>query len=182
MSVGYAGISTRKIAEEAGLNHGLVHYYFGSMQELLLQVLERYTNRLILRQREMYAADVPFIQKWRSAMRFLDEDAASGYAKVWYELQALGWNDPAISERVAKVDRAWFEVVTEAIDRAMDEYGLDRKEFPLKAMVTLVGTFNVGMHLRMLSGIRSGHKELLEWIDRWLVTLEARKSKRKSGS
>lgn len=182
MSVGYAGISTRKIAEEAGLNHGLVHYYFGSMQELLLQVLERYTNRLVGRQREMYAADLPFIQKWRTAMRFLDEDSTSGYAKVWYELQALGWNDPAIRERVAKVDRAWVEVVTEAVDKAMDEYGLDRKEFPLKALVALVATFNVGMHLRVLSGINSGHKELLEWIDRWLVSLEMRKKKRGASS
>jgi AcrR family transcriptional regulator len=180
VSAGYAGISARKIAEEAGLNHGLVHYYFGSMQELLLQVLERFTDRLIARQRAMYAADVPFIQKWRQAMRFLDEDAAAGYSKVWYELQALGWNDTAIRERVAKVDRAWMDVVSEAVDKAMDEYGLDREEFPLKAVVTLVGTFNVGMHLRMLSGIRSGHKDLLEWIDRWLVSLEKRKRRRAS--
>ena len=39
----------------AGVNHGLVHYYFGSMEELFLQVLERFTERLIARQRAMYA-------------------------------------------------------------------------------------------------------------------------------
>jgi AcrR family transcriptional regulator len=178
VSVGYAGITTRKLAEEAGLNHGLVHYYFGSMQELLLQVLERYTDRLIVRQRAMYASDMPFIEKWRSAMGYLDEDNASGYAKVWYELQALGWNDPDIRKRVANVDQAWMQVVTEAFDKASVEYGLDRKEFPLRALVTLVGTFNVGMHLRMLSGIRSGHKELLDWIDHWLQGLEANKQER----
>src|SRR6202022_3784373 len=76
VSVGYANITSRKLAEEAGLNHGLVHYYFGSMQELLLQVLERHTDRLIKRQREMYAEDKPFIEKWRAAMRYLDEDSA----------------------------------------------------------------------------------------------------------
>lgn len=178
ISVGYAGITTRKLAEEAGLNHGLVHYYFGSMQELLLQVLERYTDRLIARQLEMYAADMPFIEKWRAAMRYLDEDNASGYAKVWYELQALGWNDPDIRKRVAKVDQAWLAVVTEAFDKAMTEYDIDRDEFPLTAVVALVATFNVGMHLRMLSGVRTGHRELLEWIDQWLEELEARKRKR----
>ncbi len=178
VSVGYAGISTRKLAEEAGLNHGLVHYYFGSMQELLLQVLERFTNRLISRQRAMYASDVPFIDKWRSAMRYLEEDNASGYSKVWYELQALGWNDPDIRKRVAKVDQAWLQVVSEAFDKAMDEYQLDRDEFPLRAVVALVGTFNVGMHLRMLSGIRTGHRELLDWIEEWLEKLEANKAKR----
>jgi AcrR family transcriptional regulator len=178
VSVGYAGITTRKLAEEAGLNHGLVHYYFGSMQELLLQVLERYTDRLIARQRAMYARDMPFIDKWRAAMGYLDEDNASGYAKVWSELQALGWNDPDIRKRVAKVDNAWNQVVTEAFDKAMDEYQLDREQFPLRAVVALVATFNVGMHLRMLSGVRTGHKELLDWIERFLEDLEAKKLRR----
>jgi len=49
VTVGYAGITTRSVAAEAGVNHGLVHYYFGSMEELLLQVLERFTRRLVYR-------------------------------------------------------------------------------------------------------------------------------------
>ena len=179
---GYAGITTRKLAEEAGLNHGLVHYYFGSMQELLLQVLERYTDRLIGRQREMYAAPGPFIEKWRTAMRYLDEDEVSGYAKVWYELQAMGWNDPEMRKRVVNVDRAWTKVITEAFDKAMDEYGLDRTQLPLEAVVTLVGTFNEGIHLQRLSGIRSGHGALLKAIDRWLESMEERKRKRGSAA
>jgi AcrR family transcriptional regulator len=178
VSVGYANITSRKLAEEAGLNHGLVHYYFGSMQELLVQVLERFTDRLIKRQREMYAAEIPFIEKWRAAMRYLEEDRASGYSKVWYELQALGWNDPEIRKRVVKVDQAWFQVVTDAMNKAADEYGLDRSQFPIDALTTLVATFNIGMHLRMLSGIRAGHSALLEWIDNWLEQLERQKQRK----
>jgi hypothetical protein len=152
------------------------------MQELLLQVLERYTDRLVARQREMYAAPGPFIEKWRTAMRYLDEDEVSGYAKIWYELQAMGWNDPEIRKRVVNVDRTWYKVITEALDKAMDEYGLDRSQFPLEAVVTLVGTFNEGIHLQRLSGIRSGHGTLLKVIDRWLESLEERKRKRGSAA
>ena len=57
VDVGYAAVTTRRLAEEAGVNHGLVHYYFGSMEKLLVRVLERFTERLIARQRELYAAD-----------------------------------------------------------------------------------------------------------------------------
>ena len=39
--VGYAGITTRRLAEEAGINHGLVHYYFGSNENLLVRALEK---------------------------------------------------------------------------------------------------------------------------------------------
>src|SRR4249920_1943707 len=66
---GYAGITTRRLAKEAGINHGLVHYYFGSNENLLVHALERFTGRLITRQRELYAADLPFAEKWRTAMR-----------------------------------------------------------------------------------------------------------------
>jgi hypothetical protein len=29
-------------------------------------------------------------------------------------------------------------------------------------------TFNMGVIVERLGGIEAGHKELLEWIDRWL--------------
>jgi AcrR family transcriptional regulator len=32
------------LAEDAGMSHGLVHYYFGSMDELLTQTLQRLTD------------------------------------------------------------------------------------------------------------------------------------------
>jgi AcrR family transcriptional regulator len=175
VSAGYAGVSVRRLAEEAGANHGLVHYYFGSMDELFLQVLERFTERLIQRQRAMYASDVPFIEKWRTAMRYLDEDLQAGYPKVWLELQALAWNRPEMRERVVRVNAEWRAVLTEAFSRAVKEYGLDRRRFPADAMVSLVMTFNEGMMLERLSDISDGHRELLRAIDRWLETLEAQK-------
>jgi len=102
--VGHAGVTTRALAAEAGANQGLVHYYFGSLEEVLLRVLNRFTDRLIARQRAMYSADVPFLEKWRTAWRFQEEDLAAGYPKIWFELQALAWNHPELSERIAAVN------------------------------------------------------------------------------
>ncbi len=177
--VGTAGTTTRSIAAEAGLNHGLVHYYFGSMEELLLQVLERFTERLTTRQREMYGADVPFIEKWRQAMGFLDEDLEAGYPKIWFELQSLAWNRPELRDRLIQVEAGWRELLTDAFGRALrEEYGLD---WPVDAVVSLVVTFNLGLQTEQLVGIRTGHRELLEWIDGWLVSLETAKDGDGSG-
>lgn len=165
VDVGYAGITTRRLAEEAGVNHGLVHYYFGSMENLLVRVLERFTERLIERQRAMYAADVPFIEKWRQAMRYLDEDFASGYQKVWYELQALAWNRPDLRKRITQQTHEWRSVLREALEHGRREHEID---IPIDELVTLVATFNQGIILERLSSIDSGHSELLAWIDEWL--------------
>ena len=173
IEAGYANITTRRLAEEAGANHGLVHYYFGSMEQLFAAVLERYTDRLIERQRAMYAADAPFIEKWRTAMRFLDEDRESGYHKIWYELQALAWNRPDLRERLAHVHDKWRETLLEAFAPVLAEYKLDLTRFPIEAIVTLVVTFNEGIMLERLGGITTGHAELLAMIDNWLESLEA---------
>jgi len=163
VDVGAAGITTRRVAEEAGANHGLVHYYFGSVEQLLVRVLERFTERLIERQHQMYAADAPFVEKWRTAMAYLDEDRP--YQKIWFELQALAWNRPDLRDRLARVHAEWRSVLTKAFAPVRDELGLD---VPLEALVSLVYTFNEGIMLDRLSGIDSEHRELLDWIDGWL--------------
>ncbi len=164
LEVGAAGITTRRVAEEAGANHGLVHYYFGSVEQLLVRVLERFTERQIARQREMYASDAPFLEKWRTAMRYMmSEDQP--YEKVWYELQALAWNRPELQERVDRVNADWRAVLTEAFAEPREHYGI---EMPLEALVSLVITFNQGIMLERLSGTETGHQELLDWIDGWL--------------
>ena len=163
VEVGAAGITTRRVAEEAGLNHGLVHYYFGSVEQLLVRVLERFTDRLVERQQQMYAADVPFLEKWRTAMSYLEEDRP--YQKIWFELQALAWNRADLRERLAHVHAEWREVLVEAFAPVRGELGL---EIPLEALVTLVYAFNEGIMLDRMAGIELGHRELLDWIDRWL--------------
>jgi AcrR family transcriptional regulator len=164
VDVGYAGITTRRLAEEAGVNHGLVHYYFGSNENLLVRALERFTERLIDRQRDLYAADMPFVEKWRTAMRYLVSEDRT-YEKIWLELQALAWNNADLRARLARVNAEWRAVLTEAFAEPHRELGI---QMPLDALVSLVMTFNIGIMVERLGGIEAGHAELLEWIDQWL--------------
>jgi AcrR family transcriptional regulator len=163
--VGYADITTRGLAKEARVNHGLVHYYFGSNENLLVHALERFTSRLIARQRELYEDDsVPFADKWRTAMRYLvSEDVR--YEKIWLELQALAWNNPVIRARLARVNAEWRAVLTEAFDEPRRELSIP---MPLEALVSLVMTFNLGIITERLGGIETGHRELLDWIEQWI--------------
>jgi AcrR family transcriptional regulator len=164
IDVGYCAITTRSLARQAGVNNGLVHYYFGSNENLLLRALERFTTRLIARQRELYAAHMPFVEKWRTAMRYLVSEDQS-YEKIWMELQALAWNNLAHRERLVRVNEEWRAVLTEAFAEPHREL---RIPMTLPALVSLVMTFNLGVMVERLGGIEAGHDELLDWIDRWL--------------
>lgn len=171
VEVGYAAITTRRLADEAGANHGLVHYYFGSMDEVFIRVLERFTADLVARQRQMYASGIPYVEKWREAMRYLDEDRS--YQKIWWELQAMGWNRAPFRQRLAAVHAAWCEAMREAVAEALAQYRLDSGPLSPDDWVTMIVALNEGLILERLSGITKGHEQLLASIDAWLTSLEA---------
>jgi AcrR family transcriptional regulator len=173
---GRDGLTTRRVAQAAGVNQGLVYHHFGSMEELMLAVLERFTGRLIERQRAMYATPMPFRAKWQKAMTYLEQDLTAGYPKVWLELQALSWNRPELRARVAEVNETWRQVLRDAFTNAREEYGLTEEQMPIEPVVSLVMTFNQGVELERLSGITTGHDALMGWIDDWLGSLEVRSS------
>lgn len=159
---GYPAVTTRRLGAVAGVNHGLVHYYWDSLDELLVAVLERFTERLLARQRALYARDVPFVERWREAMaHLLGSDRENGYQKVWLELQALAWNRPALRARVAAVDASWRGVLTEAFQRAAEAGEIDTRGWPLEAVVALVITANEGVMLQRQTGVDDGHAALL---------------------
>jgi AcrR family transcriptional regulator len=169
---GAAGISTRQLAREAGQNHGLVHYYFGSVDELLLQTLERFTERILERQRALYGTDATFSEKWRTAMGFIDQDLESGYPKVWAEMEALAWDRPELRDRLRAVNDQWRSLLRDALAEAIDEYGLDESRFSAEALAALVMQFQKGLLNERLLGFDRGHAELLSAIDSWLASLE----------
>jgi AcrR family transcriptional regulator len=173
---GAAGISTRRLAQEAGQNHGLVHYYFGSVDELLIQALERFTDRVLERQRAMYETDAPFAEKWRTAVGFIEEDLEAGYPKVWAELESLALHKPEMRERLRAVNDRWRTLLRDALAEAIEEYGLDSGRFSAEAWAALVMQFNKGLLNERLLGFDRGHAELLSAIDGWLTSLEKSKA------
>src|SRR6187397_3611741 len=56
---GYASLSTRRIADAAGVPLSQIHYHFGSRQNLVLAVLADENARLLERQSRLYGAEMP---------------------------------------------------------------------------------------------------------------------------
>ena len=170
---GHAAITVRSVAAEAGVNHGLVRYYFSTLDNLLLESFERFSNQLFERQRSLYAEDRPFIEKWRTAMGYIEaEDRQSGYSKLWLEMQSIAWNRPDLRARLQQITRQWRTILTNAFAEAMDDYGIDTDQFPVEGIVSLVMTFNGGLQLEAVGGITDGHDVLLTMIGDHLQQLE----------
>jgi AcrR family transcriptional regulator len=177
--VGYAGVTTRAVAEAAGVNHGLVHYYFGSMEELLTQTLARFVEQLAQALEGLYAdPDLTFAEKWRLGSQFWVDEPTSRFPKILLELLAMGWNMPALRTRLTEVHARFRTIFEHHFGQALRDYGLDESGFPLKVIVAAVTSFQLGLIVEGLSGVEEGHAELLDWIQRWIDDLEASSSSR----
>jgi TetR/AcrR family transcriptional regulator len=172
--VGYAGVTTRAVAEEAGVNHGLVHYYFGSMEELLTQTLERFVDQLAEALEALYEdPNLTFAEKWRLGSQFWVEEPTSRFPKILLELLAMGWNVPVLKTRLTEVHARFRLIFERHFAQAMRDYGLDESQFPLRVVVAAVTSYQLGLIVEGLSGVEEGHRELVEWIQQWIDDLEA---------
>lgn len=118
LDVGYAGISTRAIADLAGVPLSQIHYHFGSKQNLVLAVLEAENQRLLDRQQLMFESDLPLWKQWEQACDFLDDDLASGYVRVLHEMIAAGWSEPEIAQAVWGQLQGWYLLLTQVAEKA----------------------------------------------------------------
>jgi AcrR family transcriptional regulator len=148
---GYAGLSTRKVAEAAGVPLSQIHYHFGSKEALMLALLERQNQRLLDRQQAMFAADVPLWQRWERACDFLDDDLASGYVRVLQEMVALGWSNAEVAAAVRAALRGWYALLASVVREASATLG-GLGGYTPEEIAALVGNLFMGGEAMLLLG------------------------------
>jgi AcrR family transcriptional regulator len=153
---GYAGLSTRAVAEAAGVPLSQLHYHFGSKRQLILDLLESESERRLARQTAMYGADQPLWRRYEQACDFLEEDLESGFVRVLQEMVAAGWSDPVIGERVRDLLQGWLDLITEVAREAEGRYGA-LGPFPAEEMAALVGLAFMGAEAVLLLGFDRQH-------------------------
>ena len=148
---GYGGLSTRKVADEAGVPLSQLHYHFGSKQGLILAVLEVENQRRLARQQNMYAEAAPLWQRYERACDFLEDDLDSGYVRVLQEMIAAGWSNEELGGAVRSLVGGWFALLIEVAREAEQRYGALRP-FTAEEVGTLVGAGFVGAESLLLLG------------------------------
>jgi AcrR family transcriptional regulator len=148
---GYAHLSTRKVAHEAGVPLSQVHYHFGSKGGMVLALLEVENQRRLVRQAEMYAEDIPLWRRYEQACDFLEDDLESGYVRVLQEMIAVGWSVPSVAEKVRSMLTGWVDLLTEVADEAETRFG-SLGPFTARELASLVAVTFIGGEAYLLLG------------------------------
>lgn len=152
LSVGYASMTTRMVAETAGVPLSQIHYHFGSKDEMILQLLVAENDRLLERQAEMFGRDLPLSKRWDIACDYLDEDLESGYVRVLHEMMAAGWSSDRIGKEVAEMLRGWSAVLKQLASEASTS-GLGMGHLAAEEMAALTSAVFLGAESMILLGL-----------------------------
>jgi AcrR family transcriptional regulator len=165
---GYAAVTSRRIAAKADLKPQLVHYYFRTMDELFLAMLQQgvaYNGELLAR---ALASPQPLRALW---------DFNTKETRLVVEFAALANHRPAIrAELAANADRQRAQQV-EALKDVIETYGIDTKTFPPAAVIVLVTAVSRILAMEeTVMGLTRGHAEMLAVVERLFTQLESARS------
>lgn len=152
LEAGYARLSTRAIAEAAGVPLSQIHYHFGSKQQLVLELLDEENRRRLGRQADMYGSEMPLWKQWIQACDFFEDDVESGYVRVLLEMTAAGWSDAEIAGAVSAELRGWFDLLAGVARRAAERFGT-LGPFTPEEVAALAGLPFVGAEAVILLGV-----------------------------
>lgn len=182
---GYAALSMREIAKDAGVNHALINYHFRSKDQLVIAVLDEANRQLLERQQRMYRAPGGFAEKWAQARRFYQADFASGFVRVQAELWAASFSNPGLREKFLPRVLAWKQVVLGGVREALAALEACGGKLPpfltAEVIAWWISEFWLGMEFADLLGAsedRVHHRAALGAMQRLLEQLDARASRR----
>lgn len=171
---GYAGLTARAVAAEAGTNVASLNYHFGSKRRFLPELFAALDSDKYARQRAMYEdPDTPLSAKWRQAVAYYRQDLADGYVRIVHEQYALGYTNPEIGALVQGKIGAWQALIEEAAGRYLPALGIT---LPPKIVASVVVSFWLGMELQHLAGASEQEGQyfaILDAIGDWLAAREA---------
>jgi AcrR family transcriptional regulator len=184
VSEGYAALSVREIARDAGVNHALINYHFRTKDQLVIDVLDAVNQRLLARQASMYESGGGFAQKWAMARRFYQDDLESGFVRLQAELWAASLSNPDLREKFLPRLLAWKKLVLGAVREAVTALQASGSKLPPpftpEVIACWISEFWLGMEFADLLGVKEEqlhHRAALDAMQWLLESLDAKAGK-----
>jgi AcrR family transcriptional regulator len=162
---GYAAVTSRRLANKAGLKPQLVHYYFRTMEELFLEVFRRRGEEALEVHAQLMRSPQPLWAVWR-----FGTDPA--FTRISMEFMALANHRKEMRTEIAYYAERFREEQRQAVTAALERYGVDNKEMPPVVVTVLMTSLSRFLVLERAVGISGGHAETVELVESYLRRLE----------
>jgi AcrR family transcriptional regulator len=164
---GYAAVSSRRVAERAGLKSPLVHYHFGTMDDLFVAVYERSNQRFFQRHLEAATSKSPLRAIWELSVH-------PERTRLAQELIALGNHRKVIRKITARVLEQMHALNVAVIGKYLAEAGIAPDVFPPMVISHMISGVSRGLVTEEAMEVAFGHQEVLAYAERMIAHIESR--------
>lgn len=162
---GYAAVTSRRLANKAGLKPQLVHYYFRTMEELFLAVFRRRAEEGLQAQAQLLRLPQPLWALWR-----LGTDP--GFTRISMEFMALANHRKDMRAEIAYYAERFRAEQREVVSAALQRYGVDAAADSPMVWTVLMSSLSRFLVLEQALGMSAGHAETMAFVEHHLRRLE----------
>lgn len=162
---GYAAVTSRRVADKAGLKPQLVHYYFRSMDDLFLEVFRRYADLGMAAHERALSSPQPLWALWRHGLN----PAAS---RLTMEMAALANHRKVLRTEISQYAERFREQQRAAFVTALERHQVLPDEVPAVVWSVLMTGLSTVLVMGEALGVTAGHRETLELVERYLTLME----------
>lgn len=162
---GYAAVTSRRVAAEAGLNRALVHYYFHTMDDLFIALFRHKADQGLATQAKALQSDQPLWALW-------DLYRNTEGTALTMEFVALSNHRKAIrteiSETVERFRAEELRVLTDAFER----YGVSPDDISPAVAAALLEGVTRFLAAEATLGMLDGHAQTVAFVERLIRRVE----------
>lgn len=162
---GYAAVSSRRVAERAGVNQQTVYYYFQTMDDLLLTTYRRRTQKVLDDMSRAMASDKPMHLLWQLMSDPFEAALTMEYLALANHNETIRLETIQFGEQLRKIEA---DTLAGRIDQAPGELQIAS---PLAIFTTLMWIGHV-LGFEAAIGIRAGHKDVRTMVEALLRHFE----------
>jgi AcrR family transcriptional regulator len=159
---GYSAVTARRVAASAGVNPALVHYYFGTMDDLLVVLFRRGADAYLERLRQALASPRPLRALWGISTE------PHGMA----EYLALANHHEAIRAEIVAYSGQVREIQAAALEPIFRAQGIDPGRYSPWAVMMIIESISRLLLIDRSVGITAGHEELTAFVEHHLRQFE----------
>jgi AcrR family transcriptional regulator len=162
---GYAAVTSRRVADKAGLKPQLVHYYFRTMEDLYLAVFRRRAEQGLEAQAQALESPQPLWALWR----YSSDPRITAFT---VEFMALASHRDELRAEFARYGEMFRQKERQVLTETLRRYGIEASEVPPVVWAVFATSISRILVMETALGMSTGHAETLEFVETWLRQLE----------
>jgi AcrR family transcriptional regulator len=156
---GYAAVTSRRLAAEAGLKPQLVHYYFKTMDDVFVACFNRMAEKYLGLQKAAVSAPNPLKALW-------DISFDQAHAALAVEFMARANHQKELKLVIAAFGEEARRVQSQIITRVLKESQIDTKEWPPVVLAFILECTARSLTLESNLGQSGGHRSVIAFVKR----------------